>query len=79
MSLILTWARRKYFKERLMKAAISEECVSCGLCVDICPDVFEMGTEYAQVKMTGIPEKFEAAVRQAAYEWCPASAIAVEQ
>lgn len=62
-----------------MKAAISEECVSCGLCVDICPDVFEMGTEYAQVKMTGIPEKFEAAVRQAAYEWCPASAIAVEQ
>ena len=61
-----------------MKAKISEECVSCGLCVDICPDVFEMGTEYAQVKMTDIPEKFEAAVRQAADE-CPVSAIAVEQ
>ena len=61
-----------------MKVTISEECVSCGLCVDICPDVFEMGTEYAQVKMASIPEKFEAAVRQAAEE-CPVSAIAVEQ
>ena len=78
MSLILTWARRKYFKERLMKATISDECVSCGLCVDICPDVFEMGTEYAQVKMADIPEKFEAEVRQAADE-CPVSAIAVEE
>jgi ferredoxin len=78
MSFILTWAKRKYFfKERFMKVTISEECVSCGLCVDICPDVFEMGTEYAQVKMASIPEKFEAAVRQAAEE-CPVSAIAVE-
>jgi len=74
----LTWARRKYFKERLMKVTISEECVSCGLCVDICPDVFEMGTECAQVKMANVPEKFETAVRQAADE-CPVSAIAVEQ
>jgi ferredoxin len=78
MSLILIRARRKYFKESLMKATISEECVSCGLCVEICPDVFEMGAEYAQVKMAGIPAKFEAAVLQAAEE-CPVSAIAVEQ
>jgi ferredoxin len=78
MSLTLTWAKRKYFKEHLMKATISDECVSCGLCVDICPDVFEMGTEFAQVKMTSIPEKFEDAVRQAADE-CPVSAIKVEE
>lgn len=64
--------------ERLMKATVSEECVACGLCVDICPDVFEMGTQYAQVKMAGIPAEFEAAVRQAADE-CPVSAIAIEQ
>ena len=61
-----------------MKATISEECISCGLCVDICPDVFEMGTERAQVKMTSIPGNFEEAVRQAADE-CPVSAITVEQ
>jgi ferredoxin len=64
--------------ERVMKVTISEECVSCGLCVDICPDVFEMGTQYAQVKMASIPAKFETAVRQAAEE-CPVSAIAIEQ
>jgi ferredoxin len=78
MPSILIYAAERYFEELYMKATISEECVSCGLCVDICPDVFEMGEEYAQVKMASIPAKFEAAVRQAADE-CPVSAIAVEQ
>lgn len=61
-----------------MKATITDACVSCGLCVDICPDVFEMGDEYAQVKVDQIPEKFEKDVQQAADE-CPTSAIVIEQ
>jgi ferredoxin len=61
-----------------MKATISEECVSCGLCVEICPDVFEMGDQLAQVKIDPIPEKFKKDVQQAADE-CPVSAIAIEQ
>jgi ferredoxin len=61
-----------------MKVTISEECVSCGLCVDICPDVFEMGEELAQVKMASVPAQFEKAVQQAADE-CPVSAIVIEQ
>ena len=62
-----------------MKAHVDrDKCISCGLCASICPDVFEMGTQYAQVKMAGIPAKYESAVRQAADE-CPVSAISVEQ
>jgi ferredoxin len=41
-----------------MKARITEECVACGLCVDICPDVFEMGNQFAQVKADSNPDKF---------------------
>jgi ferredoxin len=61
-----------------MKARITEDCISCGLCVDICPDVFEMGEDSAQVKVDKIPEEFEKAARQAADE-CPVSAIVIEE
>jgi ferredoxin len=61
-----------------MKARITEDCISCGLCVDICPDVFEMGEERAQVKMGNIPGEFEKAARQAADE-CPVTAIIIEK
>jgi ferredoxin len=77
MPLSLTCLVERYFEGLFMKAEISEACVSCGLCVDICPDVFEMGSEYAQVKMASIPAEFETAVRQAADE-CPVSAITIE-
>jgi len=61
-----------------MKARITEDCVSCGLCVDICPDVFEMGEEQAQVKMGNIPSEFEKAAQQAVDE-CPVSVIVTKK
>jgi ferredoxin len=60
-----------------MKVRITEECISCGLCVDICPEVFEMGDQFAQVKKDSKPEDFEKTVRQASEE-CPVSAIIVD-
>jgi ferredoxin len=61
-----------------MKAHITEDCISCGRCVDICPEVFEMGEEYAEVKMSSIPEEYAEAVEEAAEE-CPTAAIIVEE
>ena len=55
-----------------------ELCIACGDCIDICPEVFEMGEAIAQVKVNEVPEEFEAATREAADE-CPVSAIIVEQ
>jgi len=60
-----------------MKVTIQDTCTACGLCVDTCPDVFEMGEDIAQVKVDEVPEEFEDSVQQAADE-CPAEAITVE-
>jgi ferredoxin len=60
-----------------MKVKIEDTCTACGLCVDTCPDVFEMGSDLAQVIDEEVPPEFEDAVQQAADE-CPAEAIIVE-
>ena len=58
------------------------KCVSCGSCVAVCPEVFEMkddGTvdvkkEYQDKE---IPKELEAKVREA-HDVCPVVAIVVE-
>jgi len=61
-----------------MRARVTEDCVACGRCIDICPEVFEMGEDTAQVTVDPIPEEFEGATREAADD-CPVSAIVVER
>jgi len=60
-----------------MKARIEDTCTACGLCVDTCPDVFEMGDDVARVTVDQVPAEHEDAVQQAADE-CPAEAIITE-
>lgn len=61
-----------------MKVKIDEDlCTACELCVDICPDVFEMGDDVAVVKADTVPADLEDDVNEAA-ESCPAEAIIVE-
>lgn len=60
-----------------MKVRIEDTCTSCGLCVDTCPEVFEMGDDMALVTVDEVPEEHEEAVQQAADE-CPVEAIIVE-
>lgn len=59
-----------------MKAEVIEECIACERCVEIRPEVFEMGDELAQVKLNEIPQEYEQAVAEAAEE-CPVSAILI--
>ena len=60
-----------------MKVRIEDTCTACGLCVETCPEVFQMGPDIAEVKVETVPAEFEEAVQQAADE-CPVSAIIVE-
>lgn len=60
-----------------MKVRVEDTCTACELCVDTCPDVFEMGDQQAQVLVDDVPSEFEDAVQQAADE-CPVEAIIVE-
>jgi ferredoxin len=60
-----------------MKVSITEDCTACELCVDTCPEVFEMGDEMAKVIADPVPEALEDQVKQATEE-CPVEAIIVE-
>jgi len=60
-----------------MKVSIEDTCTACGLCCDTCPEVFEMSSDKAEVKIEDVPAEHEDAVQQAADE-CPVEAIVVE-
>ncbi|MBN2138211.1 MAG: ferredoxin [Sedimentisphaerales bacterium] len=60
-----------------MKVRIEDTCTACGLCCDTCPDVFELGSEMAEVVVDQVPEGFEDAVREAADD-CPVEAIIID-
>jgi ferredoxin len=60
-----------------MLVKIEDTCTACGLCVDTCPEVFDLGDEMAIVLVDEVPKDYEEAVQQAADE-CPVEAIIVD-
>jgi len=61
-----------------MKTVVDPDlCTGCELCVDTCPDVFEMEDDIAVVKVDQVPDGLEDDVREAV-DACPAEAISVE-
>lgn len=62
-----------------MKATVDRDlCIGCGLCAEICPEVFEMDDEsIAQVIVDVIPLEAEETAREAAAS-CPVEAIKIE-
>ena len=62
-----------------MKAVIDKDaCTGCGLCVETCPEVFEMeNDDVAVVKGDAIPAGAEESAKEAV-EDCPSEAIKVE-
>jgi ferredoxin len=55
-------------------------CIGCGLCVDICPDMFAMDeeTDVATTKALRVPAELKEKSREAATN-CPVEAIVVEE
>ena len=49
-----------------MRVRVTEECIACELCVESCPEIFEMGDSIAQVKEDEVPSEYEDVVRNAA-------------
>ncbi len=57
----------------MKKVWIDEECIACGACVDICPDVFELDGDLATL-VEGADLSLDDEIVEAAEE-CPVEAI----
>lgn len=61
-----------------MKAKVdTDTCIGCGLCEQLCPDVFKMEDDKAVVTVEIVPDGAADTCRDAA-EQCPVTAITVE-
>jgi ferredoxin len=63
-----------------MRAIVDQDlCIGCGLCADLCPEVFELDDDdKAQAIADEVPEEAEEACRDAV-EQCPVEAIKIEE
>jgi len=62
-----------------MKAFVDKSgCIACGMCVSICPDAFQIGSDgLAEVYVEPIPENLEKSTLEAR-DNCPVSVISTE-
>jgi ferredoxin len=63
-----------------MKAIVDKDlCAGCGICVDVCPEVFELDDKgKAQPKVNRVPPAAEDACRDATTQ-CPVEAIKIDE
>lgn len=62
-----------------MKIKITDDCIGCAACVDICPEVFYLGDDglaHVREEEAQLPELAEK-IREAA-DGCPTEAIILE-
>jgi len=62
-----------------VKAAVNQDlCISCGLCVSTCPDVFYWNeADKAEAIKSAVPDNQEDCTREAA-DCCPTDAITTQ-
>ncbi|AWI05104.1 ferredoxin [Clostridium drakei] len=62
-----------------MKANVDKDtCIGCGLCPDVCPEVFQMDDDgKAKAIEDEVPSVEESSAQEAA-DQCPVNAISVE-
>jgi len=58
-----------------MKFFVNENCIGCGLCVSICPEVFQMSPEgVSKASGNAVDKKVEKSAEKAMHD-CPVDAI----
>jgi len=63
-----------------LKVKITEDCIGCGACADICPEVFVLGDDgFAHVKEEEAGREELAEKIKEAADNCPTEAIVLEK
>ena len=61
-----------------MKASVDPDvCIGCGLCAEICPEIFRMEDDKAVAYVYTMPDKHLDSAKKAAAD-CPVDAIAID-
>lgn len=60
-----------------MYASVNSECIGCGSCEAVCPEVFRMNDDLAEAYKNPVPEDAEKTAQKAAIT-CPVSAITID-
>ena len=62
-----------------MRAYVKQdECIGCGTCIDICPEVFKWDNDKAVAYTNPVPEDVQESCKEAA-DACPVSVITIEE
>lgn len=61
-----------------MRAYVDENCIGCGLCASVCPEVFELNDDQVAEVTGTISEETEESVKEAR-DGCPVDAIHTEE
>lgn len=65
-------------KGSTMKASVNDNCIGCGMCEGMCPEVFHLNEESHAVAIEGdVPAECESSVEEAR-DACPVEAISAE-
>ena len=63
----------------MVKIKVTEECIGCGVCIDMCPEVFFLGDDgFAHVIEEGANNPDLAEKVQESAAACPTEAIEIE-
>jgi ferredoxin len=60
----------------ISKVDITDSCILCALCEQICPEVFKMGDVFAEINDGVNLDEYERKIREAA-ESCPVNSIKI--
>lgn len=61
-----------------MKAKVNEGCISCGLCIGTCPEVFRFNDDGVSEAYAQVTEENLASVQEAR-DSCPVAVIDIEE
>ncbi|MCE5277108.1 MAG: ferredoxin [Planctomycetaceae bacterium] len=62
-----------------MRASVTDNCTGCGVCADICPEVFELGDDGLATVISEPSDEDVVATCIEAAETCPAEAIQLDE